>query len=49
MKETILNITITMSIRLPLPPTSAATAMQPEERERPVCRCGGHHEQHKTA
>lgn len=36
MKETILNITITMTIRLPLPPTSpVAAAMQPEEQERP--------------
>lgn len=34
MKETILNIT--MTIRLPLPPTPpAAAAMPPEEQERP--------------
>ena len=37
MKETILNITITMTIRLPLPPTPpTAAAMQPEERGRPT-------------
>lgn len=37
MKETILNITITMTIRLPLPPTPpAAAVMQPEEREQPT-------------
>ena len=36
MKETILNITITMTIRLSLPPTPpAAAAMPPEEQERP--------------
>lgn len=37
MKETILNITITMTIRLPLPPNPpTAATVQPEEQERPA-------------
>ena len=39
MKDTILNITITMTSRLPLPPTPptpTAAAMQPGEQERPA-------------
>lgn len=47
MKETILNITVTVNIRIPLPPTTDAAAMQPEERpDRPR---EVRHEHDKTA